>query len=28
MSGYDKGFRLLGLSGSIRQGSTNTTILR
>ena len=25
---YDKGFRLLGLSGSIRQGSTNTIILR
>jgi chromate reductase len=28
MPGYDKGFRLLGLSGSIRQGSTNTIILR
>jgi chromate reductase, NAD(P)H dehydrogenase (quinone) len=28
MSEYDKGFRLLGLSGSIRQGSTNTIILR
>jgi chromate reductase len=28
MPEYDKGFRLLGLSGSIRQGSTNTTILR
>jgi chromate reductase len=25
---HDKGFRLLGLSGSIRQGSTNTIILR
>jgi chromate reductase len=28
MPGYDKGFRLVGLSGSIRQGSTNTIILR
>jgi chromate reductase len=27
MSADDKGFRLLGLSGSIRQGSTNTIIL-
>src|ERR1700709_734537 len=28
MSPDDRGFRLLGLSGSIRQGSTNTIILR
>ena len=28
MSAGDKGFRLLGLSGSIRQGSTNTIVLR
>jgi chromate reductase len=28
MPEYDKDFRLLGLSGSIRQGSTNTIILR
>jgi chromate reductase len=28
MPASDKGFRLLGLSGSIRQGSTNTIILR
>ncbi len=28
MSGHDKGFRLLGLSGSIRRGSKNTTIPR
>ena len=28
MSADDKGFRLLGLSGSIRQSSTNTIILR
>jgi chromate reductase, NAD(P)H dehydrogenase (quinone) len=28
MPEYDKGFRLLGLSGSIRQGSANTIILR
>jgi NAD(P)H-dependent FMN reductase len=25
---YDKGFRLVGLSGSIRKGSINTIILR
>jgi chromate reductase, NAD(P)H dehydrogenase (quinone) len=28
MSGHDKGFRLLGLSGSIPRGSKNTTIPR
>jgi chromate reductase, NAD(P)H dehydrogenase (quinone) len=28
MSAADKGFRLLGLSGSIRLGSTNTIVLR
>jgi chromate reductase len=28
MAASDRGFRLLGLSGSIRRGSTNTSILR
>ena len=28
MARYDKSFRLLGLSGSIRQGSPSTTVLR